>query len=67
MKGKSGLPWPRRCSAAAPVLAQPIVIGVSTRRTGPLAAASEWEMWGVNLAVDEINARAACSAAARSS
>src|SRR5581483_6774757 len=41
---------------AAPVLAQPIVIGVSTPKTGPAAVASEWEMWGVNLAVDEINA-----------
>ena len=37
-------------------LAQPIVIGVSTPKTGPLATASEWEMWGVNLAVEEINA-----------
>ena len=34
----------------------PIVIGVSTPKTGPLATASEWEMWGVNLAVEEINA-----------
>jgi branched-chain amino acid transport system substrate-binding protein len=41
---------------AAPVLAQPIVIGVSTPKTGPAAVASEWEMWGVNLAVEEINA-----------
>jgi branched-chain amino acid transport system substrate-binding protein len=41
---------------AAPALAQPIVIGVSTPKTGPAAVASEWEMWGVNLAVDEINA-----------
>jgi branched-chain amino acid transport system substrate-binding protein len=39
-----------------PAVAQPIVIGVSTPRTGPLATASEWEMWGVNLAVEEINA-----------
>ncbi|HEY6980552.1 ABC transporter substrate-binding protein [Reyranella sp.] len=39
----------------APALAQPIVIGVSTPKTGPAAVASEWEMWGVNLAVDEIN------------
>ena len=36
--------------------AQPIVIGVSTAQTGPTAVASEWEMWGVNLAVEEINA-----------
>lgn len=42
--------------SAGPVLAQPIVIGVSTPKTGPAATASEWEMWGVNLAVDEINA-----------
>jgi len=34
----------------------PILIGVSTPQTGPAAVASEWEMWGVNLAVDEINA-----------
>src|SRR5262249_13946751 len=34
----------------------PIVIGVSTPKTGPLATASEWEMWGVDLAVEEINA-----------
>ena len=41
---------------AQPVLAQqPIVIGVSTPQTGVAAVASEWEMWGVNLAVDEIN------------
>jgi len=37
-------------------LAQPIVIGVSTPKTGPLATASEWEMWGVDLALEEINA-----------
>ncbi len=42
----------------APAMAQqgPIVIGVSTPSTGPLSVASEWEMWGVNLAVEEINA-----------
>src|SRR4029077_9454167 len=34
----------------------PIVIGVSTPQTGVAAVASEWEMWGVNLAVEEINA-----------
>src|SRR5260221_11981512 len=34
----------------------PIVIGVSTPTTGPLATASEWEMWGVDLALEEINA-----------
>ena len=37
-------------------VAQPIVIGVSTPQTGVAAVASEWEMWGVNLAVEEINA-----------
>ena len=36
--------------------AQSILIGVSTPQTGPAAVASEWEMWGVNLAVEEINA-----------
>ena len=41
---------------AGPALAQPIVIGVSTPQTGVAAVASEWEMWGVNLAVEEINA-----------
>ena len=41
---------------AGPVAAQPIVIGVSTAQTGPAAVAAEWELWGVNLAVEEINA-----------
>lgn len=36
--------------------AQDILIGVSTPASGPAAIASEREMWGVNLAVDEINA-----------
>jgi branched-chain amino acid transport system substrate-binding protein len=42
---------------AAPALAQqpPIVIGVSTPKTGVAAVASEWELWGANLAVEEIN------------
>ncbi len=42
----------------APAMAQqgPIVIGVSTPKTGAAATASEWEMWGVDLAVEEINA-----------
>jgi branched-chain amino acid transport system substrate-binding protein len=40
---------------AAPALAQPIVIGVSTPQTGVAAVASEWELWGANLAVEEIN------------
>ena len=44
--------------SAGGALAQqgPIVIGVSTPKTGPLATASEWEMWGVDLALEEINA-----------
>src|SRR6185312_7863030 len=42
---------------AAPAVAQePIVIGVSTAQTGPAAVAAEWELWGVNLALEEINA-----------
>ncbi len=41
---------------AAPAIAQPIVIGVSTAQTGPSAVAAEWELWGANLAVEEINA-----------
>jgi branched-chain amino acid transport system substrate-binding protein len=42
---------------AAPAMAQqPIVIGVSTAQTGPAAVAAEWELWGVNLAIEEINA-----------
>jgi len=36
--------------------AQNIVVGVSTPKTGPAAVASEWELWGVNLAIEEINA-----------
>ncbi len=40
---------------AVPAMAQPIVIGVSTAQTGPAAVAAEWELWGVNLAVEEIN------------
>jgi branched-chain amino acid transport system substrate-binding protein len=42
----------------SPAMAQqgPIVIGVSTPKTGVAATASEWEMWGANLAVEEINA-----------
>jgi branched-chain amino acid transport system substrate-binding protein len=53
-------PWMMGMAAAvalaAPVAAQPIVIGVSTAQTGPAAVAAEWELWGVNLAVEEINA-----------
>lgn len=33
----------------------PIVIGVSTPATGVAAVASEWELWGVKLAVEEVN------------
>ena len=40
---------------AGPAGAQSITIGVSTPATGAAAAASEWEMWGVRLALDEIN------------
>src|SRR5262245_12193151 len=45
-------------SITGPAIAQqpPIVIGVSTAQTGPAATAAEWELWGVNLAVEEINA-----------
>jgi branched-chain amino acid transport system substrate-binding protein len=43
-------------SIAGSVSAQNILIGVSTPQTGPAAVASEWEMWGVNLAIEEINA-----------
>ena len=43
-------------SVAGSVSAQNIVIGVSTAQTGPAAVASEWERWGVNLAIEEINA-----------
>src|SRR5882757_3095103 len=40
---------------AAPARAQSIVIGVSTPSTGPAAVASEWERWGIDLALEEIN------------
>ncbi len=43
-------------SVAGAASAQNIVIGVSTPQTGAAAVASEWEMWGVNLAIEEINA-----------
>jgi branched-chain amino acid transport system substrate-binding protein len=35
--------------------AQNILVGVSTPVTGPAAVASEWERWGIDLAVEEIN------------
>ncbi len=41
------------------------MIGVSTPQTGVAAVASEWEMWGVNLAVEEINAAGGLLGAAR--
>ena len=42
--------------SAGQALSQSIVIGVSTPVTGPAAVASEWELWGVNLALEEVNA-----------
>jgi branched-chain amino acid transport system substrate-binding protein len=49
--------WSAGALVAAPAMAQePIVIGVSTAQTGPAAVAAEWELWGVNLALEEINA-----------
>ncbi|TWT15563.1 ABC transporter substrate-binding protein [Reyranella sp. CPCC 100927] len=42
--------------SAGPAMSQSIVIGVSTPVTGPAAVASEWELWGVNLALEEVNA-----------
>ena len=42
---------------AHPVAAQsPIRIGFSSSFTGPAALASQWEKWGVDLAIEEINA-----------
>src|SRR5262252_5223869 len=41
---------------AAPASAESILIGVSTPSTGPAAVASEWELWGIELAAEEINA-----------
>jgi branched-chain amino acid transport system substrate-binding protein len=43
-------------SAALPARSQNIVIGLSSPMTGPAATAAEWEKWGVDLAVEEINA-----------
>ena len=40
---------------SGPACAQYILIGVSTPVTGPAAVASEWERWGIDLAVEEIN------------
>ena len=44
-------------SVATPALSQDIVIGLSSPMTGPAATAAEWEKWGVDLAVDEANAK----------
>ena len=41
---------------SASALAQNIRIGFSSALTGPAALASQWEQWGVELAVEEINA-----------
>ena len=43
-------------AVATPALSQDIVIGLSSPLTGPAATAAEWEKWGVDLAVEEINA-----------
>ena len=43
-------------SVATPALSQDVVIGLSSPMTGPAATAAEWEKWGVDLAVEEINA-----------
>jgi branched-chain amino acid transport system substrate-binding protein len=43
-------------AAATPAFSQNIVIGLSSPLTGPAATAAEWERWGVDLAVEEINA-----------
>jgi len=43
-------------AAVAPAFSQNIVIGLSSPLTGPAATAAEWERWGVDLAVEEINA-----------
>ena len=42
--------------SAAAQSAGPIRIGLSGGFTGPAAAASEWEKWGVDYAVETINA-----------
>lgn len=56
MKAKTWMAAVAACAfGMGSATAQPIVIGVSTPVTGPAAVASEWEMWGVNLAVEEIN------------
>jgi branched-chain amino acid transport system substrate-binding protein len=39
-----------------PAHAQSVLIGVSTPATGPAAVASEWERWGIDLALEEVNA-----------
>ncbi|MFM8557532.1 MAG: ABC transporter substrate-binding protein [Betaproteobacteria bacterium] len=42
--------------ASGAAIAQTIRIGFSSALTGPAALASQWEKWGVEMAVDEINA-----------
>jgi len=42
--------------ASGAAVAQTIRIGFSSALTGPAALASQWEKWGVEMAVDEINA-----------
>src|SRR5258706_1082906 len=42
---------------ASGAAAQNIVIGVSTGVTGPVAIAAESERWGIDLAMEEINAK----------
>lgn len=42
--------------AATSFAQQPIRIGFSTPSTGPAALASQWERWGVEIALEEINA-----------
>jgi branched-chain amino acid transport system substrate-binding protein len=39
-----------------PAAAQNVVIGLSAPITGPAATAAVWERWGVDIALDEINA-----------
>ena len=43
-------------SGGAALAQSPIRIGLSGAFTGPAALASEWEKWGVDLAVEEFNA-----------
>jgi branched-chain amino acid transport system substrate-binding protein len=56
MKAKVWISAVAACVFAGSASAQPIVIGVSTPKTGVAAVASEWELWGAELAVEEVNA-----------